>query len=405
MSAVCLANNKVSTTGADILIVPIEPRALAMGQAYTGLSDDIYGLNYNPAGMVINPQCQGSLMYRNSIEDMFYGSGAFIWPLNRMNVLGVNISFFNQGSFELFKKDGTIQNMDIGNSYRIGLSYAHFFRKYHLALGSTLKLIKTELSSYSASGVAFDMGLLYSLNSFSIGLAVRNMGNGLKYIKEEDPLPLIAKAGIAYRYILQRTQNPMALVFTYDVVKDKQYEGIGFDTGLEFDYHDLIFARAGYQFKGDFSIQDNNGISAGLGIKYRKIQADYGFKLSSSDLVSTTHSFAVTYRFSSVSSYPEKRQRKKKYLLTKEKEKKTVKTIKLQEIDEIDKKITSDIDNIKISKEWQIQYSTNMVSNQEIETIDFSNEPKEKEKIKWVRWVPKNKNKEKDSIIFKVEIE
>ncbi|MBN1638193.1 MAG: UPF0164 family protein, partial [Ignavibacteriales bacterium] len=43
--------NKVGTTAANFLKIGAGARAIGMGGAYTALSDDIYSVYYNPAGI------------------------------------------------------------------------------------------------------------------------------------------------------------------------------------------------------------------------------------------------------------------------------------------------------------------------------------------------------------------
>ncbi|MBU1077404.1 MAG: PorV/PorQ family protein [Spirochaetes bacterium] len=412
-------NTRVSTRGAGIVMMALEPRPMSMGGAFTAVSDDIHALVYNPAGIGLIRDLLGSISYQKGIEDMHYGSASLVYPIGRQSALGLNFGFFHQGFFDLYHQEGTIERGSLGNSYKLGLTYGILFKDSDISLGATLKMINSTLYTYSASTGAVDLGLLYhplsadsKKNRFSFGIAVLNLGPGLKYIEEEDPLPTAYKLGIAYACHFKAGKTPFRLLFANDIIKDDQYEGLGVNTGIEFKYRDILMVRAGYQFRGGLDLDDDNGFNTGMGINYSDLQFDYSFKLSSSELNSTSHCFSVSYRFSSSG---ERRNKKSSLSLKRSlgeepevEEKKVedkVKTIKYSDIPLYNKII------LGVSKgpsnsgnNYKIQYSTKETPDQSPDSEDYKGNVFDETRVKWVRWVEKNKNTNKP-VYYKISIE
>lgn len=414
-------NTRVSTTGADILTVTMEPRAFGMADAYTAV-DDIHSLIYNPAGIGIFNQFASAIMYRKGIMDINYGAAAIVYPISENHALGINFGFLSQGGFDFYSESGTIESTALGNTYRIGLSYGYAVINKTLSLGATTKYISSNLTEeYSASTVAFDLGILCHLlkqdkhdRQLSLGLAVKNLGSGLKFLNEEDPLPQIYALGIAYDYHFQYAANPFYLLVSTDLVKARQYDGLPVNTGVELDFRHTLMLRLGYQFKNGFSLQDNNGFSTGLGVQYKGMQFDYAFKLSSSELSPNSHCFSLTYRFSSAKNEsPAKDFSIKKAAsvnntdIQQTPNSLPAETIKYEDITHYHHKIINLTTKADLASQgWVMQYSTNKLPDQSKESMDYITGQPEKGKAKWVRWMKKDeKNKKDDPIYYKISLE
>ncbi len=296
----------ISTSGVDILTIRMEPRALGMGGAFTSVANDINALYYNPGGLVYLKDIQGSLMYSKGNEDLFYGGGSFAHPISKKNGVGVNFNLFHLGDMNFYHADGYVENIVLGNSLWIGVSYAHLFWNDNIALGANLKFISSKLGTYSAITGAIDLGILYyggspfvtKKDGFAFGMVLQNLGPGLKYIKERDPLPLACKLGVSYVYHFKYKRYPFRFIIANDIIKSMEYDNIGVHTGMELTYIEFLSIRAGYQFNGSFSFSENdNGLTSGLGVRINHYQVDYALKISNNDLTGLNHYFSFTYHF------------------------------------------------------------------------------------------------------------
>lgn len=299
-------SDNISTTGANWLNSYINPRPVAMGSAFTAVADDVNAVWYNPAGIICVEKMQATVMYRNTEEDMHFLGGAFIHSLSSNNSMAVHFNVFHLGDMDHYQLDGNIENISLGNSMVFGLSYAQLLLDNNISLGINAKYLISKLGLYSASTAAVDLGILYykmspfvsGKNGFSLGLAVQNLGPGLKYINESDPLPFRIKLGTAYSYNFKLQETPFRLILANDIIDTKEYNSIGLHTGFEFQFLRMLAARFGFQFNDGFSFSNaNNSMATGLGIHVKNYQFDYCLKLANNDIAPLEHYFAFVYHF------------------------------------------------------------------------------------------------------------
>jgi hypothetical protein len=131
-------------------------------------------------------------------------------------------------------------------------------------------LSSTLAEEESASTIAVDLGCLYqvpNIEGVSIGLNLQNMGGGMKYIEEEDPLPFTIKVGGAYTKALENN----ILTISGDLNKPKELSA-RFNLGAEYLYNQVMAVRAGYKFGYDV-----DSFTAGFGVKINSYSLDYAF--------------------------------------------------------------------------------------------------------------------------------
>ncbi|HXB98518.1 MAG TPA: hypothetical protein VNZ54_10740, partial [bacterium] len=88
------------TTAAAFLKLDNSPRAQAMGDAFTGIADDVSALQYNVGGLGFIDQKQFILVHTVWFLDMFYDYGAVVWPTQHLGTLGFSFFYLNGGTFD-----------------------------------------------------------------------------------------------------------------------------------------------------------------------------------------------------------------------------------------------------------------------------------------------------------------
>jgi hypothetical protein len=137
--------------------------------------------------------------------------------------------------------------------------------------GANLKYLSSTLAeAESASTMTLDLGCLYNLpqiEGLSLGLTLQNLGGGMKYIEEEDPLSFTIRAGAAFTKELQNN----ALTVSADLNKPKELS-TRFNLGAEYVFNQIMAIRAGYKFGYDV-----DSFTAGFGVKINRYNLDYAF--------------------------------------------------------------------------------------------------------------------------------
>ncbi len=141
-------------------------------------------------------------------------------------------------------------------------------------IGGAVKYIQGNIAGERASTWAVDLGARRALASLpvSVGLSVKNLGPGLKYMTQRDDLPLsvnaglsvIALPGVAMSVSVNRLVNDRKTVFNAGTEYAMMTSG------------NMGFAlRGGYGLTGLNSDSGKNGLSVGAGIMALGGQLDY----------------------------------------------------------------------------------------------------------------------------------
>lgn len=286
------------TTTAEVLSLGSGARALAMGEAYTAISDDASGIFWNPGGLVQIPKASLSFMHASYVESIFYDNLSFVTRLSQKELVGGSIQYLDYGSI-----DGTdINNLDTSSfhprDYVYTLTYARdldfvAFGNEQFGFGVNLKYLRSTIVD-TASSLNGDVGVLARHDTqdgrrIRYGFVLQNLGQGLKYDQVRDPIPTTFRGGMAFpitKYWL----------ISADAVLPKG-NGIYFAGGTEIaaDFGPQLRAalRAGYNTLSD--VPGTSNVSFGAGITMSLLSFDYAF-LPMGDL-GNTHRISVSLRF------------------------------------------------------------------------------------------------------------
>jgi tetratricopeptide (TPR) repeat protein len=162
--------------------------------------------------------------------------------------------------------------------------------KSNVTAGVSLKYLQSKLAGYSASSPMLDLGVAYPLQNpkyrgLRLAAALRNMGPALKYDREGSPLPQQLVMGGALSSLGGN------LNIGLDFIKPKDSNAY-IATGIEYRLFDMLMVRAGYNGLSNFV---GNGITYGMGLKFRQWNLDYAF-VPYGDL-GNTNRVSVSIRF------------------------------------------------------------------------------------------------------------
>ncbi|MBN1895130.1 PorV/PorQ family protein [bacterium] len=265
------------TTGAPFLEIGVGPRACAMGEAYTAIADDPSAVYWNPAGL--NRIRSNDLMfsYHFWLLDMSLQHAGGVLP-TRWGNFGCGLFYSSSGPIpriEGFLKTGEYTAFDAALSLSYGrpLSGA-------LSAGVTVKTIVSQIDKVNASTFAVDAGLLVDtafVPGLSLGVSVQNIGPGLKFIDQVDPLPLCIRAGAGY------TRSDLTVgAALNDYIQGEKDAGIG----CEYVFLDALALRIGYNTR--------NALSGGLGLLLSRL--DIGYAVAQFKDIGLSHMISLRIR-------------------------------------------------------------------------------------------------------------
>lgn len=283
------------STGAEFLKIGVGPRAVALGEAYTGFADGSLALAYNPAGTAFLRRQELSLAHDEYASGVRHEWLAYSHPTPwgtlsaSANLLLIEAfdayDAFDRPSGETSAQDGAYQ-----------LSYAAALSE-SLAIGGTGELVTSRLHQREARTLAGSGGVLWRpRRALSLGAAALHLGPGLRHVSETADMPLTLRAGFA---LTPFDPNDFSHYFTVtgDVVKVRE-EKVAVRGGLELWYDHVLALRAGGRSDTDVG----PGYSLGLGARLRRrdderVDFEFDYAFTDSGALAETHRVGLTLRF------------------------------------------------------------------------------------------------------------
>jgi hypothetical protein len=245
-----------------------------MGEAFTGLADDIHAVYWNPAGLgrLAGPEMTG--MHMQYFQSIQYEFAAFAYPTSEFGTLGFAVSNLHTDTINRRTDDTDAPINQFGSSDNAyWLSYGKALTS-KLSLGANAKFIHQTLDSIDSNAYAGDGGVLYDTgwNDLRLGACVQNLGSKVKFVNESDPLPLTYRAGASLPLLSRQ------MLVSSDLIIPRDHQ-IGAAFGGEYK-HALgrglaAVARAGYRTDSDVS--GFSGVSAGGGIEVGRASFDFAW--------------------------------------------------------------------------------------------------------------------------------
>jgi hypothetical protein len=245
------SGSNVGTTTGIFLKMPPGARPSGMGGAFTGISDDVNAMYWNPAGLVQSKSMEATATYIEWVEEISNTYIGFVYPFGK-NALGFGVNYLSVGGIELRDSSGDIDTSADSSVYDMALALA-YSRKImsNLSIGVTGKQITQKLGPYQGNSMAFDIGGIYNIieESLSVGVSVLNFASGVVIEGANNDLPMIIKIGAGYKPI-------SSLILGFDVNQPNDND-LQVHVGAELSFKDTFAIRAGY----------DGGVTLGFGIK------------------------------------------------------------------------------------------------------------------------------------------
>jgi len=259
------------STGAQFLKLGAGARAVAMGEAFVAVSDDINGITYNPAGLSSITNHQLSFLHTEWLQSIRYENIAYCQPALG-GILGGSatvlwIDDIERRTGDTPDPDGYAPARDVS----ISIAYSKVISK-SFSTGINAKIIYQQLDDEYAYGGAVDLGMKYIISqNLSLGFALQNLGLETAFISEQYPLPLNLKAGVADKILPNLI---LASDINYSLLDSVFQAGIGSEWAL----HPMFSIRGGYKYNSaTFSLGALSGLSVGAGFNINFLTIDYAF--------------------------------------------------------------------------------------------------------------------------------
>ncbi|MEG8946534.1 PorV/PorQ family protein [Rosettibacter firmus] len=319
LPALIYSQTVIGKYAGEFLSIGVGGRALAMGGSQVAIVNDITSGYWNPAGLAYLDYPQISLMHEEHFGNLVnYNYGAIAIPYENDMSFGLSIIRLSidgipdtRNAIYDANGDGILDIHDdmpdyskiteFNNSdWAFILSFAKRYNE-NFFWGANVKIIRREIAEFSATGIGFDIGALYTpVDNLFLGLNFQDVTTTLiswNTGRNELITPTL-KLGTAYSLNILGGNFLPALDFDIRFENRKYASNfnigpVSFDlhTGIEYNYKNILSIRAGYS--------DLKQITLGAGIKLPKLTIDYSFaRVSESEIerLPDTHRISLILR-------------------------------------------------------------------------------------------------------------
>ncbi len=287
--ALAASDERLGTSGAPELRLPIGARTLAMGGANLGSVTGVEAIFYNPAG-IASTDSPTEIMFSNTryIADMSVNFVGVTQRLGGLGTVGVSAKVFSVGEIPFTTEsapDGTGETFS-PTFATMGLSYGRKMTD-RVNFGGTVYYISERILQETAAGVAFDFGFQYDTGyqGLTMGMTMKNFGPNLEYsgadfernivLPGDDPqsgartvssgsakfeLPSYFQLGLSYP--VMRGTNSLTVHTLY---QNNSYAVDDGRVGAEWMYRKDAALRVGYKFSSNSD--DLFGLTYGAGLR------------------------------------------------------------------------------------------------------------------------------------------
>lgn len=299
------AQTVIAKYAGEFMAIGVGGRALGMGGAFTAFANDVTSGYYNPAGLAHLNYPQISLMHAEQFGDLVnYDYGAVAIPFGTdmsfgLSVMRLGVDGIPDTRSALYDAngDGITDIRDDRLDYGAITEFSNQDWAFYLTFakrhsedfywGANIKVIRRNIAEFTANGIGFDIGALYTpMENLWLGANLQDATTSLvswSTGRNELVSPTL-KLGAAYGLDILWGRLTPAVDFDirFENRQFASYFNIGpvsFDThtGFEYNYGNLVFIRAGYNDVKQFTV--------GAGVKLPKLNLDYSFaRFSSSEI-------------------------------------------------------------------------------------------------------------------------
>jgi hypothetical protein len=278
------------------MAIGVGGRALGLGGAYVALAGDASSGYWNPASlarlaypeiMIMHDERFGSLInYDFASVALPYGSDVSLGlSILRLGVDGIpdtRNSWVDANGNGLFDDNNRPKYDKI--TYFTAADWA-FYLTYarqsssSFAYGANLKFIHRGIAEHSATGIGFDIGLLYSpFADFFLGLNAQDITTTIVAWSTGRNELITPTVKLGSTYFIELFGGRFAPAVDFDLrFENRRFASVAHvgpvsidpHVGLEFDFRKIVALRIGYN--------DIKQITFGAGVHLRKLDVDYSF--------------------------------------------------------------------------------------------------------------------------------
>ena len=286
--------SKAGSAGLQFLKIGVGAKETAMGEAVSGIVNDVNSVFWNTAGLAYVDKYQASFTHNNWLVDSKHIAAAVGVPLGSF-VVGLSVVSLDINDFEettVTNPDGTGKMVSAGD-IAIGLSVARKFTD-KLSIGAQVKYVQETLDDRSFSNVLFDIGTIYytGFHQLRLAFALQHFGPDMKLVDQEFRTPLLFRVSATDDIIQTDNLNLLLAAELVHPTDNNEWVNIG----MELKLLEYFAIRGGHRIN-----VDEGKWSFGMGLTPPVLSSistrfDYAFVVSE-NVFDNVHRFSLMLGF------------------------------------------------------------------------------------------------------------
>lgn len=281
---------------AEYLKLPRHAHSAALSNAVTAWSEEMAGMQYNPAILdgISSRYIPVLATYSFLSQDKKHFSLDAALNVGEFIVTGLSLNNFGVENIE-----GRDSLGNLTETFEYGTNVFTFSiagrLKWHISWGFSGRFIHENLADEKAYGLGFDIGAIYNpIEQLSIGISGQNLFSHIWWTTgNDDPILATARLGISGKFL------DTTLITGFDLAKTVN-QPLDIALGVQYKFLKVLYFRAG--FATSIYIKHRKyrhfDFSLGLGFRYNRYGADYALPIKSSRL-GLTHKISVSFKLPS----------------------------------------------------------------------------------------------------------
>ena len=258
----------VGTSSAGFLNFEVGARPAGMAGAGIGMGSGVASQLWNPAFLSDLNRPEVGAMHASWLDGLSYEWLGYARPLSpALGIGSVSVAYFHMPSiagYDAFDNPiGEYKAYDMAVTLGLARALSPAF-----AVGANARFIRQSLADVSGMGGAVDLGMKAIVAGTTAGVSLQNLGPDLSLGGASNPLPRQVRFGLSRPFYHDRVLLATDLNIPSDYYKDVR-------VGTEVRPHDVIALRLGYRHELGSSGDPQNGLSFGVGLRWKAVTVDY----------------------------------------------------------------------------------------------------------------------------------
>jgi len=242
-------------------------------------------------GYAVNPSAYLA-HWSGAVKDSQYNFVSAVIPYRKLGAFSLSYLNYGTGSEDIEELDGTTRNIQLESNKLVSLGWGRNIGEKFFAGGNIKYLSSTLADTYKAGAMLNDFGLVYRAldDKYTLGVAIVNQGNGLKYYETTEPVPTEFKLGYTRKIKPWPGQKVV-----WGLGYSKSAVDTNYSLGAEwFPNIPLVSVRAGVDKK-----DEGTNFAMGLGLNWDSFDMDFGYDISSQRMEESQSPmrFAISWTF------------------------------------------------------------------------------------------------------------